>query len=170
MSVGTMIQRFVAPPPLNVGGGDLLSRMLATLSLLLLVVMTVPQANTHPSLLKISLLIAAELGLISVMLGLFLRSQTYFAGLQLFVSSLTMLWLTGKQVPWLATVVGVLFILAGALDIVTRRSRLNALLEVNSRRVPLEEVDDAAAATADPAGAKALAGAPLKALTHGGTR
>jgi len=156
MSVATVLKRFTAPPPLNVGGGDLLTRMLATLGLLVLVVMTAPQAKVPYPVLKISLLIVAELGLVSMMLGLFLRSKTYFAGLQLFFGSLGILWLASRQMPWVGIAVGLLLVVVGVSEIVARRSRLNALFELSSWHVPLEEV--------------AAAGAALEALPNGGTK
>lgn len=146
MSTGSVMQRIFAPPPRNVGGGDMVTRMLAILALLLLAGMIAPQAKIPYPLLKISMLVAAELGLVSLMLGLFLRSKTYFAGVQLFAASLLMLWLTGQQFPYLGILVAVLFIGIGLISVVTRSSRLNAVLELSSLRVPLEEVEAAAAA------------------------
>ncbi len=165
MSLTTAVQRLVATPPRNVGGGDLVTRMLAVLALLAmiaLIALIAPQAATSYPLIKICLLVLAEFGLISLMLGLFLGSKTYFAGVQLFAASLSMLWLTTRTQPWLAIIIGLGFVAAGAMTVVTRRSRLNALLDLNSLGVPLEEVEAAeAVASADPS---------LKPLTNGGSR
>jgi hypothetical protein len=164
MSIASMTQRFLAQPPRNVGGGDMLTRMLAIIALLLLAAMISPQAKVHFPLLKIALLVTAELGLVSLMLGLFLRSKTYFTGLQLFSGSLLMLWLVNKNLPYLAIGVGLAFVVLGAISVVTRRSRLNNLLELSSMRVPLQEVEAAAAHAANPTHL------PIKPLTEGGAR
>ena len=139
MSVETAMQRLMAPPPRNVGGGDLATRVVATAVLIVLVAMVAPQAHVPYVALKLSLLVAAELGLVSLMLGLFLRTKTYFAGIQLFLASLAMLWIAPRQ-PWVAIAVGLALVVIGIGAAMTRRSRLNAFLEINSLKVPLEEV------------------------------
>ena len=127
------IQRFLDPDR-NVGGGDLVTRVLSTIVLLCLVGIVVPQSHVPFPLVKIALLIAAELGLVGLMLALFLQSKTYFIGVQLFPAGLVMLWLAGHQLAYVAALVGLLFVAGGIVEIVTRRSRLNGLLGVNSFR------------------------------------
>lgn len=151
MSTAAMIRRFTAPPPRNVGGGDMVTRLFAIVALLLLAGLIASKTKVHYPQLKISLLVVAELGLINLMLGLFLRSKTYSAGLHLFFGSLSMLWLAGKGLPWIAIAVGVAFVIVALVSVLTRRSRLNAMLELSSMRVPLEEVEAAAAALASDA-------------------
>ena len=148
MSLSTSMQRLNATPPRNVGGGDLATRVFVIIGLLLLMGMTVPQSLVPHSVLKICLLTAAELGLVCLMLGLFLRSKTYFAGLQLVLASFSMLWLNARDLPWGAILAGAVFMTVGLITVVTRRSRLNAALNLSSLRVPLEEIEDAAAADA----------------------
>ena len=173
MSLKAIVQRVVSPPPLNVGGGDLMTRMMAILGLLILAAMITPQAGVTFPLVKISLLITAEFGLVMLMLSLFLRSKMYFAGLQMFFASLAMLWFAGQKYPWVAILVGLLFIALGAISVVTRRSRLNAFLELSSRRVPLQEIEAAAAAAATEVPQVVLPGARIpvpKPPTEGATR
>lgn len=148
MSLKASMQRLVSPPPRNVGGGDLLTRLFAGIILLFLIAMIVPQTKTPFALAKIALLVSAELGLVSLMLGLFLRSKTYFAGLQLFFASLLMLWMTGRNYPYVGILIGLMFIGVGIATVVTRKSRLNAFLQVSSLRVPLQELEAAAAIVA----------------------
>lgn len=165
MSVSSMIKRFSSPPPRNVGGGDMVTRVFGIVILLLLAAMIAPQSKVSFSWVKIGLLVTAELGLVSLMLGLFLRSKTYFTGLQLFFASMLMLWFTGRHLPWLALVVALVFVGVAVVSLVTRKSRLNALLELTSLRVPIQEAEAAAAAApVDPK-------APLtKTLAEGGAR
>ncbi len=175
MSLRTVMQRLTERPPRNVGGGDLVTRFLAIAGLALMAGMVAPQAKISFPLVKITLLTAAELGLMSLMLGLFLRTKTYFVGLQLFCASLAMLYLANRNFPLAAVTVGLLFVAVGMLSVVTRRSRLNAVLEINSLRVPLEEADDAAAAQelldVESGGKKTPPhGPPLKAAAQGGAR
>lgn len=141
MSARARFREWVAPPPRNVGGGDLVTRTFAIVAMLALVGMLAPQAEVSFTLLKILLLITAELGLVSLMLGLFLRSNTYFAGIQLFVASLMMLWLTAREFPRLAMVIGLLFIAVGITNVITRRSRFNVLMRVNSLKGPADDED-----------------------------
>ncbi|MBS1149592.1 MAG: hypothetical protein H6Q89_1290, partial [Myxococcaceae bacterium] len=89
MSLANAMHDLFDRPPRNIGGGDLVSRILTGAILMLLTVMVAAGARVSYPLLKISLLTAAELGLVSVMLGLFLRSNTHFAGFQLLIASLT---------------------------------------------------------------------------------
>ena len=114
-------------------------RVVATALLIVLSGLVIPRANVPYPLVKISLLIAAELGLVCLMLGMFLRSKTYFAGVQLCLGSLIMLWLAGKQLTYVAAAVGGMFIALGVAELVTRRSRLNGLLGLSSFHGPSEE-------------------------------
>ncbi len=136
----TLMQRFLAPPPRNVGGGDLVIRVVATAILILLVAAVAPQAHVPYALMKVSLLVAAELGLLNLMLGLFLRTQTFFAGMQLFATPLVMLWLAPRQ-PWVGLAFGLAVTVVGIAAILTRRSRVNAALEINSLKLPVEAVE-----------------------------
>jgi hypothetical protein len=43
-----------------------------------------------------------------------------------------MLWLSGRQLSYVAAVIGLFFVAAGVTELATRRSRLNGLLGVNS--------------------------------------
>ncbi|GEM_PF-3247303 len=140
----TLVQRFLAPPPRNVGGGDLVTRVVATGVLILLVAMVAPQAHVPYGLMKISLLVVAEFGLLNLMLGLFLRTETFFAGAQLFATPLVMLWLSSRQ-PWVGIAIGLAVTVVGIAAILTRRSRINAALEIDSLKVPLEVAEAAAA-------------------------
>lgn len=165
-----VMQRFLAPER-NVGGGDLATRVLAILALLILTGVVLPQTHVPYPLLKLSLLIASEAGLVGLMLGMFLRSKTYFAGFQLFLASLSMLWLAGRQLSYVAAVIGLIFIAGGVSEVVTRRSRLNGLLGLSSFHAPnaeatlLEEALLPEASDPEP-----TPGAALKPLTDGGAR
>ena len=132
------VQRFLDPQP-NVGGGDRVTRIVATALLLCLCAVVVPQSHVPYRLLKIALLIAAEMGLVGLMLGMFLGSKTYFAGAQVFGTSLVMLWLAGRQLAYVAAVTGLVLVAVGVGELVTRRSRLNALLGLSSFRAARAE-------------------------------
>ena len=128
------LNRF-AHPEQNVGGGDLVTRIIATALLITLTLTVLPQLKVPYPLLKIALLAASELGLICVMLGMFFRAKTYFAGFQLFIASLTILALASRQVPYAGILVGFIFVAFGVQELVSKRSRLNALLGVSSFRL-----------------------------------
>src|SRR5258706_9559395 len=115
----TVMRRFLDPER-NVGGGDLATRVLSSSVLLLLVGMVVPRSHVPYPLLKISLLFAADLGVVTLMLALFLKSKTYFMGIQLFFASLMMLWLAGHQLVYVAMVIGLFFVAAGVVEVATR--------------------------------------------------
>ena len=132
------VQRFLDPEQ-NVGGGDRVTRLVATGLLVALCGLVLPQSHIPYRLLKISLLIAAEMGLVGLMLGMFLRSKTYFAGAQLFATPLLMLWLAGHQLTYVAAVTGLVLAAVGIGELATRRSRLNALLGLSSFRAPRAE-------------------------------
>lgn len=135
------LNRF-ANPDKNIGGGDFATRVIAVAVLLVLSIGVLPQLAVPYPLLKIALLSASELGLMCVMLGMFFKAKTYFAGLQLFVASLVVLALASKRVPYAGTVVGFVFVVTGIQELITKRSRLNALLGVNSfMRTVTGEVD-----------------------------
>lgn len=129
------LQRF-ANPDLNVGGGDFVMRVIATILLVLLSFAVTPALHLPYPLLKIALLGATEMGLMCVMLGMFFKAKTYFAGFQLFFASLAVLALASKQVGYVGLSVGLLFVGLGVYELVTKRSRLNALLGVSSYRRP----------------------------------
>jgi hypothetical protein len=158
-----LIERLLTRPDRNVGRSDFGTRVLASLALAFLVAIEIPQLHVKFSLIKICLLIGAELGLVSLMLGLFLRAKTYFSGLQLFSASLIMLWLERRQQPWAAVAVGVFFLALGIGNLLTRRSRLNQVLGISS----LREIIVAATPLTS---AKTPPGAPLHSLTDGGPR
>lgn len=132
MDLANLVDRLVQPPPRNVANGDLTARVFSLLVLGVLVAMMAAQSRLPHALVKLSLLIAAELGVISLMLGLFLRSNAYFAGLQGLAASLTMLWLWEHHQPWLACLAGLVVIAIGITNVATRRSRLNAVLALSS--------------------------------------
>ena len=127
------LKRFAAPER-NVGGGDMATRLMACLLLLILTAVVLPQTDLPYPLTKIALLIVSELGLVGLMLGMFLKSKTYFFGFQLFIGSLAMLWLAGQHHAYAAAGVGLVFVGFGVSELVTRRSRLNALLGLSSYR------------------------------------
>ncbi len=128
------LNRF-AHPEQNVGGGDFVTRIIATGLLLVLSIGVMPQLGVPYPLQKIAILSTSELGLMCVMLGMFFKSKTYFAGFQLFFGSLAVLALVSKQVPYAGTVVGLVFVGLGIQELVSKRSRLNALLGVSSFRL-----------------------------------
>jgi len=120
----------------NVGSGDLVTRIAASLIMAGLLVMTFPWSHTLYSLNKLGLLVAAELGLVCLMLGMFLRAKTYFAGAQLFLFPLMMLGLVNRGLPYVAVLLGAIILILGIKDIVTRKSSFNALLKVSTARAP----------------------------------
>ena len=122
----------VLNPERNVGGGDLVVRLFAIGAVAILVGVVLPQLAVPWPLLKISLLICAEVGLVFLLLGMFLQSKTYFAGFQLFLASLLMLLLASRGLAYVAVAVGLAFIAIGVNEVVSRRSRLNGLLGVSS--------------------------------------
>lgn len=134
-----LFERIFARPEENVGRSDFGTRALASMALFGLLALQVPQFAVGYSPIKICLLIASELGLISLMLGLFLRAKTYFAGLQLIVASLAMLWFQKKGLPYVALGVGTFFFAWGMVNLLTRRSRLNALLNLGSLHAVITE-------------------------------
>ena len=135
-----LLQRIVQRPEPNVGQSDFVTRILASVVLVGAIVLVFPRSQCAHSLIKIALLIAAELGLVSVMLGLFLNAKTYFAGLQLFVTPLVMLRLVSAGLPWVSICVGVVALTIGIMNLVTRRSRLNQVLNLSSLREVIEDV------------------------------
>ncbi len=120
-------------PPLNVGASDLVTRVCSTALMLVLACIVVPQAGVSYAILKIILLTVAEVGLSTLMVGLFVNSKTYAAGLQLFVAPLIMLWLVQHRLAYVAAGIGMLSIAGGLIELITRRSRLNGLLNISSR-------------------------------------
>jgi len=165
------LSRFLHPE-LNVGGGDLAVRVLATAVLIVLSVISVPQVAVPYPLLKIMLLGAAELGLMCVMLGMFFRAKTYFAGFQLFTSAWLLLWLVSSHMGYAATVVGAVIIGLGVYELFTKRSRLNALLGVSSYRGTTAPEDltllDAALSPEVPAAPHRLVESPAATVLSGG--
>lgn len=158
----SLTERFLTRPERNVGRSDFGTRVLASIALTVLIGILVPQAKVPFSLIKIALLTAAEVGLVSLMLGLFLRAKTYFAGAQLFATALIMLWLEKRHLTWAAISVGALFLALGVANLMTRRSRLNQILGVSSFREVIAEVAK---------DAEELPGtAPLHPQPNGGTR
>lgn len=134
------IDRLTQRPERNVGESDLLSRGVAAIVLAGLVVMVLPVMRVPFPLIKISLLTAAELGLITLMLGLFLRTKTHFSGLQLFATPLLMFRIAAWELPYLAAGVGLLSLVIGLMNLVTRRSRFNQVLNLSSLREVIEVV------------------------------
>lgn len=99
---------------------DVVRRVTTSLILGALALSVLPQMDVPYPLQKIALLTAAELGLAGVMFGLFLGSKTYFAGVQLFMTPLLMLWLTSKHHAYSAIVIGLLSLGMGVLQLFTR--------------------------------------------------
>ena len=118
----------------NVGGSDYVTRVIACLAITGLLYFVIPVAGVPWSLLKIALLTGAELGVVLLMVGLFFRAKTYFAGAQLFFTALVMLYLAGHGLGWVALGLGALSVVAGAIDLITRKSRFNALVGLSSWR------------------------------------
>jgi hypothetical protein len=116
----------------NVGGSDYGTRIVASVIVMGLVALAFSFTRVPYSLLKVAFLIAAELGLVTVMVGMFLRAKTYFAGGQLFITPLLMLLCAQYHLPWVAVVIGVSSFVAGLIELVTRRSRVNDLLGVST--------------------------------------
>lgn len=127
-----------AAPTRNVGGVDLGTRAVASVMLCGLVYLMVPAAQTPWHLTKIALLACAEVGVVSLMLGLFLRAKTYYCGAQLLGTSLLMLWCGAQGLTWAGIAVGGVSTVAGTIDLITRKSRFNAALDVSSWREPLQ--------------------------------
>jgi hypothetical protein len=123
-------------PEQNVGtsGGDIVTRLLTAMVLLLLVALALPLLDIPYTLFKILALIATEAGLVFLMLGLFLDQKTYFAGFMLFLVPLAMLWLAGAGLGWIGVAIGALALADALVNLYTRRCGLNALLGINSCR------------------------------------
>ena len=121
-------------PEQNVGttGGDLLTRLLAAAVLMLLVALALPLLSIPFTLFKITALIAAEAGLVFLMLGLFFDQKTYFAGFVLFLIPLAMLWLSGAGLGWIGAGLGALALADAVVNVYTRRCGLNGLLGISS--------------------------------------
>jgi hypothetical protein len=134
------IDRLTDRPERNVGHSDFITRGVASIVLAGLIVLMLPVAKVPFPLIKISLLTAAELGLITLMLGLFLRTKTHFSGLQLFATPLLMFRLAAWDVPYVAAGVGLLSLVIGIMNLVTRRSRFNQVLNLSSLREVIEVV------------------------------
>ena len=132
--------RLTQRPDRNVGHSDFLTRGIASIVLAGLVVIVLPQAAVPFPLIKISLLTAAELGLITLMLGLFLRTKTHFSGLQLFATPLLMFRLAAWELPYLAAGLGLASLVVGIMNLITRRSRFNQVLNLSSLREVIEVV------------------------------
>lgn len=120
----------------NVGGSDFVTRVVACLSLTALLWGVLPVAAPPWSALKLSLRTGAELGVVLLMVGLFFKAKTYFAGAHLFFTSLLMLFLCENGLGWVALALGTVSIAFGAIDLITRKSRFNALFGVSSWRDP----------------------------------
>ncbi len=133
-----MYERILSRPERNVGQGDFAMRLVAAVILTGLVVVVAPPVGLQFPPIKISLLTAAEVGLIALMLGLFLDTKTHFAGLQLFGTSLIMFWLVHRQLPWVAVVLGLVVIVGGAASLITRRSRFNHVCNLSSIQEAIE--------------------------------
>ena len=127
-------------PERNVGRGDFVTRVIASLLLLGLMFLLVPQTHCPFALQKIALLAAAEVGLISLMHALFLRTKTYYAGLQLLLVPLLMFWLVAHHHAVMALIIGALFLLFGLYSLATRRCYLNAALNLSSLTGVIAEV------------------------------
>lgn len=118
----------------NVGaaGGDLASRIVVLILLIILTVLAIPVVNVSFAVLKISSLVSAQLGAVFLMTGLLFSRKTYFAGIVLIPAPLFIMWLAGLGLPWFAVAVGVLFVAQGLLNILTRRCGINTILHINS--------------------------------------
>ena len=136
-----LIDRVFTRPERNVGHTDFATRVMAVLILGGLVALLMPVAGVPHSMAKICLLTAAELGVVSLMLGLFLRgAKTYFAGLQLIAAAFLMTWLESRGLRYAAVVVGLGFLVIGVINLITRRSRLNQVLNFSSIRTVITEM------------------------------
>ncbi len=152
-----LFDRIVERPDRNVGSSDFLTRVAATIVMVGAIALVAPPMGMAYPLIKIGLLIAAELGLVSLMLGLFLNAKTYFAGLQLFATSLAMFYLTRWGQPWIAVGLGTLITSIGIANLATRRSRLNQVLNLSSLR---EVIADVAPSATKPSAADELGARP----------
>lgn len=132
------IDRIFARSEPNVGQGDFVMRLVACIALSALVVAVLPPAGIGYRTIKIALLATAEVGIITFMLGLFLDTKTHVPGLQLFAAAMAMFWFVRRQLPWVAAVVGLLFLAAGIAALVTRRSRFNQIFNLSSIREVIE--------------------------------
>lgn len=121
-------------PEQNVGtsGGDIVTRILTAIILVLLVALALPLVNIPYTLFKIIALIATEIGLVFLMMGLFLDQKTYFAGFALFLVPLAMLWLAGAGLAWVGVAIGAVALADAVVNLYTRRCGLNALLGISS--------------------------------------
>jgi hypothetical protein len=115
-------RRPVRPPVRDGTRADLATRLLASLVLAGLVALSFSGPAVTFTVLKISLLVAIELGLVSLLLGLFLGARTSFAGLQLVVAPAVMLFLHRAAHPYLATAVGGMVLAVGLAALVVGRS------------------------------------------------
>jgi hypothetical protein len=110
-------------PALHNGArADFATRVLASGVLAGLIVLGLPHLAVPYTLLKIALLVATELGLVSLLLGLFLAAKTSFAGLQLVTGSLVMLWLRSQGHPHAALAAGILILVIGLVGLGAWRS------------------------------------------------
>src|SRR5436309_2103365 len=113
----------ITSPYKNVGvaGGDLLTRGVTSLGLIVLITMSLPTAGIAFPVFKITALMSAEIGAVFLMLGLFFSQKTHFAGFILIPVPLFMMWLVGIGLTWLAVVVGLGFLGECLLNLFTRR-------------------------------------------------
>ena len=133
-----LVERLFNRPAPNVGHGDLFTRLVALLVLVGLILLVLPHGRVEFHAVKISLLAAAEVGLIILMLGLFLDTKTHCAGLLLFVGALVMFALARRQLPWPAVAVGLVFVAGTLVSVVSRRSRFNQAFNLSSIREVIE--------------------------------
>lgn len=118
----------------NVGtaGGDLPSRIVVLILLIILTVLAIPAVNVSFAILKIASLVSAQLGAVFLMTGLFFSRKTYFASIVLIPAPLLIMWLVGFGLPWFAVAAGILFVAQDLLNILTRRCGINRILHINS--------------------------------------
>jgi hypothetical protein len=128
------VKLFLLHPDRNIGGGEVAARALATVMLCAFVIIVLLQKNAPFPLVKIALLTGSELGLLALMFGMLLRTHTHFSGLQLFLACMCMLASDKNGFPKTAAGIGLVFVALGIVEIITRRSWLNSLLQVSSRR------------------------------------
>lgn len=119
---------------INVGaeGGDLSTRRLSVMVMLVLTTMAVPWLGVSHSMLKITALAAAIVGTLFLMAGLVFLQKTHFAGLVLIPGPLGMTGLSAIGWRWGAVALGLLVIAWLVQNLVTRRCGLNRLLGINS--------------------------------------
>jgi hypothetical protein len=118
----------------NVGvrGGDLAARRFAILVTLGLTVLALPPLGVSDSALRLAAVAVAMSGTLLLMAGLVFLQKTHYAGIMLIPAAGGMLALAQSGHRFGAVVVGFLFFVVMAFNLVTRRCLLNRLLGIQS--------------------------------------